>query len=180
MSATYFLTEFLKLVERFLEYRKWSKRPFKPDRDRYQIVMDNISVSDIYYFRDWEELYHNFSSDRYDGIWTSACALSTIHAPSFIDKELRAKELKLLDALKGVWDLMRRRLYFNRERTTCTIYWDDYDATNSEHRQGIITIRAELNEALDQLIEAFEDFQDCGNEKFAIRLSEGANLVGRE
>lgn len=172
MGVTSLLTEGLKLIGDIFDHWKLSKRPHKPDRDRYQTVMDNISVPDIYYFREWHDLYHNFPSEHYDGIYNSACVLNTLHAPKFIDKKLNAKEQKLLDALKKMCGLMGRRLYFNPGGRTFTIYRFDYDVTNPEHKQEVIKIRAELDGALDQLIEAFEDFQDYGNEKFAVRLSE--------
>lgn len=180
MSATSFLTEGVKLIESLVEYWKWSKRPFKPDLDRYQQVMENINIPDIYYFREIGCLYHDFSADRYSRIGFSACALSTIRAPKFIDKKLHAKEQKLLDALKEMWALMRGKLHFNRERTLCTIYGPDYNATNPEHEQKALEVIAELNQALNQLIEAFEDFRDYGNERFAVRLSDDASLINRE
>lgn len=180
MSEISFFTECLKFTEKIFEYWKFSKLPFKPDQDRYRTVMENISVSDIYYFREWDDLYHNFPSCHYDGIWSSTCALSTIHVPNFIDNELREKEQKLLDALKKMWNLMRRRFYSNPGGRTYTIYRPDYNIMNLEHKQEVIEIRVELNQALDQLIEAFEDFRDCGNEKFAVRISEDASLINRE
>ena len=151
---------------------KWYRRPFKQDRDRYQRVMSNINPPDIYYFRVWDSSYHKFPQDRYDNIWASAMALRDLsnYAPNFIDKQLLKKEKKLLDALNELLERMGRRLSFYQGSSRLTIYRSGYDATNLEHIQEADEVITELNEALNHLIEAFEDFRDCGNRKFAERL----------
>lgn len=159
------------------KFWKWYRRSFKQDFDRYRQVMENISVSDIYYFRYWENLYHNFPEERYDGIHHSALALSNFHFPRFIDKKLLKKERKLIEALIDMTTLMKKRLYYNPSRfvrTTCTIYHQPggYDATDPEHRRKVGEIKTELDNALDCLIEAYEDFLNYGNRKFAERLPE--------
>lgn len=162
----------IKNIGGWVVFWKWYKRPFRQDRDRYRQVMKYIIPFHIYYFREWDSSYHKFPSRHYDNIWASAMALRDLSncAPKFIDKELLIKEQKLIDGLERVSDLMVRKCRFYGNGAT--IYRIDYDVTNPEHTQEVKEIKKELDNALNHLIEAFEDFRDSGHRKFAERLPE--------
>ncbi len=159
----------------------WCNRPTKQDFDRYQQVMENIESPDIYYFRNWNELYHNFPEEQYDCINYSALALSNFSCPKFIDKKLLRKEKKLIEELVKVSTLMRERIHFNNpSKSIYTIFYQKgrfegdnvYDAGNTEHKKKAYEIKAELDKAFDRLITAYENFINCANKRFAERIPE--------
>ncbi|MBS0586830.1 MAG: hypothetical protein JSS37_02495 [Proteobacteria bacterium] len=164
-----------KLLDHFwtaLDKAAYFLRPFKEDRKRYEYAINSINGVSVYYFQNVD--FSCMRKKPFDDLFSAEYALSPSKYAAYVSKKLAKKEKRLIDALQKFNSVFSLKSFFRRNAPDLrTIYWDTFDEWNTEDSKREDEIKLELNQAIDELIQAYEDFRDYGHKLFAEKIDRG-------
>lgn len=173
--AGFTLVAINKLLDHF--WTGWEKvshflRPYKEDKKRYEHAITSINSESVYYFQ-----HVDFSCMRkkpFDDLFNAEYALSPSKFPAYVSKKLARKEKRLVESLQRFNSAFSLKSFCKNNATDLfTIYWDTFDEWNDDHSKSEAAIKLELNAAIEELTQAFEDFRDYGHKLFAEKIDGG-------